>query len=124
MAFTHISLAELLRSKSLIVLFALITHYVLHSTEWDNSVFLLLRIWAVTFGGIAAITYMADQRADAISTTVQITATVTSLYFGVLVTSILLYRGFFHRLGKVGELASHLSLSFFIAFFHAIFILN
>lgn len=95
------ALGEHLRSKPVIAFLALATHYVLHTFEWDTRFHLILYSWALGFGGIALITFMTGQHAGAIAATVQMTATVASLYFSVLFTSILLHRGFFHRLRKV-----------------------
>ncbi|EMD97546.1 hypothetical protein COCC4DRAFT_203974 [Bipolaris maydis ATCC 48331] len=94
------ALGEHLRSKPVIAFLALATHYVLHTFEWDTRFHLILYSWALGFGGIALITFMTGQHAGAIAATVQMTATVASLYFSVLFTSILLHRGFFHRLRK------------------------
>lgn len=101
MASTYNALAELLQSKPFVSLLALVTHYILMSAEWDNAFDLVLRTWALAFGGIAAIIYLADRRTEAIATTVQTTAAIASLYFSVLITSVLIHRGFFHRLRKV-----------------------
>lgn len=116
MASTYHALAELLRSKPFIALLALVTHYIIHSTEWDNSFYLILRTWILAFGGIAATTYLACTSAGAIATTLRITATIASLYFSVLVTSILLHRVFLHRLRKVGDLARYHSFMFHLCF--------
>jgi hypothetical protein len=115
MASAFCTLVELLRSKPVVVFLALATHYVLHNTEWDNSFDMVLRVWAIAFGAVAALTYMTDQRAATIATTAWVTGTVASLYFGILVTSILIHRGVFHRLRKVCQRAAIRALSFCFA---------
>ena len=102
MASTYHALAELLRSKPLIAILALFTHYIAHSAEWESLCYLILRTWALAFGGIAAITYMA---VETLTATIQVTTMIASIYFSVLVTSVLLHRGLFHRLRKVCGLA-------------------
>ncbi|KAH8724657.1 cytochrome P450 [Phaeosphaeriaceae sp. PMI808] len=83
------------------VLLALATHYILHNGEWDNTFHVILAIWTVAFSGLAVTEYMYDPRVNSVNAVLRITATAASLYFGVLTTSILLHRGFFHRLRKI-----------------------
>jgi hypothetical protein len=96
-------LVELVQSKPLIASLALLTHYVLHSGEWDHSIPVFFNIWAIAFGGVAAIEYVANPRAKTVGSALQFTATVAALYFSTLVASVLLHRGFFHRLRKVSS---------------------
>ncbi|KAF1837964.1 cytochrome P450 [Decorospora gaudefroyi] len=98
MATTLTRLVELVRSKPFAASLALVTHYVLHSDEWENSFHVFLGIWTVAFGGIAVLEYVCDSRAQTLGLAIQITATAATIYFGTLATSILLHRVFFHRL--------------------------
>jgi|TARA_R110002003_G_scaffold68_15_gene6202 hypothetical protein len=93
---------ELAHHKPIFALLALATHYVLHKGEWDNKFHLFLGGWMVAFGGLAITEYAYDSRANTIGAALKVTATAAAVYFGVLMTSILLHRGFFHRLRKVG----------------------
>lgn len=101
MSSTFRALGDLLQSKPVIVYLALVTHYLLHIFDFTIAFYLVLRGWALAFAGLAAIIYTTGQHAGSIAATVQITATVASVYFSVLTASILIYRGFFHRLRKV-----------------------
>ncbi|CAO2656425.1 Nn.00g052280.m01.CDS01 [Neocucurbitaria sp. VM-36] len=92
---------EIAHNRLIIALLALVTHYVLHSGEWDNAFHIFLGIWTLAFGGIAAAEYMSDTQAKTIGSVVQVTATAAIIYFGTLTTSILLHRGFFHRLRRI-----------------------
>lgn len=101
MGSTFYALAELLRSKPLIALLALLTHYVLNIGEWDNKFHLVLITWVTAFGGTVALEYAADPEVNSVGTAIRITMTLAATYFSVLLTSMLLHRGFFHRLRKV-----------------------
>jgi predicted MFS family arabinose efflux permease len=103
MAATLYRVVELVQSKLLIASLALITHYILHNDEWDHSITVFFNIWVVAFGSVAAIEYVADPRAQTVGSALQSAATVAAIYFSALVTSILLHRGFFHRLRKVSS---------------------
>jgi hypothetical protein len=94
-------LIQLAHSKPVVALSALVTHYVLHNGEWDNTFHVFLGLWTAAFGGLAAAEYMYDSQANSISAAVKVAAGASAVYFGVLFTSILLHRGFFHRLRKV-----------------------
>lgn len=93
---------ELAHNKPIIALLALATHYILHNGEWDNAFHIILGVWTLAFGGM----YMYDVQAKTVGAVIQVTATAAALYFGTLATSILLHRGFFHRLRRVAP--SHL----------------
>lgn len=95
------ALAALLRSKSLIALLALFTHYILNIGEWDNKFHLVLITWATAFGGAVTIEYAADPEVNSVGAAVRISMMLAVTYFSVLLTSMLLHRGFFHRLRKV-----------------------
>lgn len=113
MSSTFSALSDFLQSKLVIVYLALATHYVLHIFDLTILPYLVLRWWALAFGGFAAIIYTTGQHAGSIAATMQITATVASVYFGVLSASILLHRGFFHRLRKFpGPLGARFSKAY------------
>ncbi|XP_014551263.1 hypothetical protein COCVIDRAFT_42393 [Bipolaris victoriae FI3] len=113
MSSTFSALGDLLQSKPVIVYLALITHYLLHIFDFTIAFYLVLRGWALAFAGLAAIIYTTGQHAGSIAATVQITATVASVYFSVLTASILIYRGFFHRLRKFpGPFGARLSKAY------------
>lgn len=118
MSSTFSALGDFLQSKLVIVYLALATHYVLHTFDLTILPYLVLRWWALAFGGFAAIIYTTGQHAGSIAATMQITATVASVYFGVLSASILLHRGFFHRLRKVCQ---HARITCFIFCFNVVF---
>jgi hypothetical protein len=104
----------LAHTKTVISLLALATHYILHSREWDNRFHYFLGLWLVSFSGLGAAEYLYDTEEKSISKAVQTTATAAAVYFGTLTASILIYRGFFHRLRRVRSnpsLHSHKSLT-------------
>jgi hypothetical protein len=86
-------------NKLVIGLFALVTHSVLHYGEWDNSLLPIFGGWILAFSGIAATAY--DAQTHGLGATLKTTLSAAVLYFGVLTTSILLHRGFLHRLRKI-----------------------
>ena len=90
----------LAHSKALIATLALATHYALHRSDWDNTFHTVIGIWAVAFGGIAIFEYVADGRTESLGVAVQLAARTATFYFAILIASILLHRGFFHRLRK------------------------
>ncbi|KAH6637784.1 cytochrome P450 [Boeremia exigua] len=92
---------EIAHSPPVLAFLALFTHLVLHRNEWDNHINLFIYAWLLGFGGIATAEYVLDPRANSIGAVVKVTATAAATYFGVLITSILIYRGFFHRLRKI-----------------------
>jgi hypothetical protein len=98
-----VSAVEFARSKPVVALLALTTHYILHNGEWDNDFHVFLGVWLVAFSGLATAEYASDSRANTIDAVMKTTASAGIVYFSVLVTSILLHRGFFHRLNKVRE---------------------
>ncbi|KAF1844083.1 cytochrome P450 [Cucurbitaria berberidis CBS 394.84] len=92
---------ELAHNKPIIILLALLTHHALHTGEWDNRFHIFLGIWTLAFSGIAASEYMSDERVKTVGAVIQVTATTAVIYFATLAASILLHRGFFHRLRKI-----------------------
>jgi cell shape-determining protein MreD len=91
---------ELAQSKTLIAILALLTHHALHRNDWDNAFHIVIGFWAIAFGGIAAFEYVVDTRADSLGVAIQHTAQTALFYLAVLIVSILLHRGLFHRLRK------------------------
>jgi hypothetical protein len=94
-------LVQLAHSKSFVALLALATHYIFHTTEWDNSLHIFFAIWTAAFGGLAVAAYGYGTQSTTISGALQTATSTAALYFSVLITSILLHRGFFHRLRTV-----------------------
>jgi hypothetical protein len=90
-------------TKPVIALSALATHYILHHGEWDNSLPSVFGAWGLAFSGLFAATYTAQTQGQMHTSGSALRATMHAavLYFGVLITSILLHRGFFHRLRNV-----------------------
>lgn len=92
---------QLAHNKTIFSLLALATHFVLYKGEWDNRFHYFLGLWLVSFGGLATAEYLYDAEAKSVATVAQITASAAAVYFSTLVASILLHRGFFHRLRRV-----------------------
>jgi hypothetical protein len=91
----------LVRSKPVFVSLALCTHYILHSGEVDYYTRAFLVTWCLGFSGIAAAEYRFDPQARTLTAAIQITAIAAIVYFSTLTASVLIYRGFFHRLHRV-----------------------
>lgn len=92
---------ELAHNKPFFAAIALVTHYILHNGEWDNSFHIFLGLWTLAFGGVATAEYLYDARVKTIGAVISVTAGMAAVYFGTLITSILLHRGFFHRLRRI-----------------------
>jgi hypothetical protein len=90
----------LIRSKPLAAGLGLVSHFVLNNGEWDHTSHLVGAFWIVAFGALGAVEYKLDPSVQSIIGAIQIVGTVAAVYFGSLVTSILIYRAFFHRLRK------------------------
>ena len=90
----------LIHSKPLAAGLGLVSHFVLNNGEWDHVTHLVGAFWIVAFGALGAIECRLDPRVQSIIGAIQIVGTVAAIYFGSLVTSILIYRAFFHRLRK------------------------
>lgn len=93
--------AQFVQSKPSAVFLALVTHYVLYNSEWDNGFHVFLGAWMVAFSGVLATEYIYDEHIKSVGAAAQVMATVAAVYFGTLTTSILIHRGFFHRLRRV-----------------------
>jgi hypothetical protein len=96
-------LVEIAHSKPAVAVLALATHYILHSGEWDNAFHIVLGVWAVAFGGLTVAEYLYSSNVNTLGSAMRASTTVALVYFGVFFTSILLHRGFFHRLRNVSE---------------------
>lgn len=99
-AITPYGIMELAHSKTLIASLALATHYALHRSDWDNTFHTVIGVWTVAFGGIATLEYVADTSTKSLGVAIQLAARTATFYFAILIASILLHRGFFHRLRK------------------------
>jgi hypothetical protein len=96
-----ISPEVIIHNKPAFAVLALATHYVLHSGEWDNDSHIFLGVWTITFSGVAVLKYVSQPDAANLRDPIIIAASAAAVYFGTLITSIILHRGFFHRLKKV-----------------------
>jgi uncharacterized membrane protein len=94
---------ELAHIRPFIALLAIATHYILHNGEWDNSLDVFFGIWMVAFISLIAMVYGCDPKASTIGAAVWAATSIAALYFSVLTISILLHRGFFHRLRTVSN---------------------
>jgi hypothetical protein len=94
-------LTELAHNKPFVALLALATHYILHNGEWDNSLHVFFGTWMVAFGGLVVTEYGYDPQVSTMGTAVMAATSVAALYLSILTISILLHRGFFHRLHTV-----------------------
>lgn len=109
----HLFQADVLaHSKPVFAFLALGTHWILHNGEWDNSFHAVIAIWLLFFGGIATAEYVSDPRITTVGAAVGVAATAAAVYFSTLVTSIILHRGFFHRLRKVSHCSPVLTKGF------------
>jgi hypothetical protein len=100
---------ELANNKPIIALSALATHSVLHHGEWDNSLHIIFGAWILGFGGLLATTY--NSQTHSIGAALKVTMNTAALYFSILIASILLHRGFLHRLRNVRDIVSILYLT-------------
>ncbi|CBX98473.1 hypothetical protein LEMA_P098820.1 [Plenodomus lingam JN3] len=87
--------------KTIVAGLALATHSVLYQGEWDNEFHFVLGIWMLALGGLAAAEYMYNPHISTIGAALQITGVTAAVYMGVLITAILIYRIFFHRLRHI-----------------------
>ncbi len=94
-------LVELVNNKPVFGALALVTHHVLHSAEWDLMAHVILGYWTAFFGACTAAEYMYDRRVKSLGQAIGYTSVSAAIYFGTLIASTLIHRGFFHRLGKV-----------------------
>ncbi|KAF2869050.1 cytochrome P450 [Massariosphaeria phaeospora] len=103
-------LDELIRSNYFVALLGLISHYVLNHGEWDKWTHILLPSWVLAFGALAVVEYFFNPYMQSLFQVVRITSGIAIVYFGSLLTSMLVYRGMFHPLGKFpGPFLSRLS---------------
>lgn len=92
---------QVTRSPPVLAVLALLTHLILHQSEWDNHLHIWIVIWLLGLGSIATVECIQDPRFHSISTVVKVTTTAAVWYFGVLTASTLTHRVLFHRLRKV-----------------------
>ena len=95
---------ELLHSRRLAAALGLLSHYALNNGEWDQSSHLLATVPPVVFCILALVGYLVDPQIDSIATALQVTLVTAAVYLGTLISSILVYRAFFHRLRDVSSL--------------------
>ncbi|KAF1956545.1 cytochrome P450 [Byssothecium circinans] len=86
-------------SKPLAAALGLLSHAVLNQGEWDGMAHLLL-FSPVPFSTLVAAEYLLDSRATSLVAALKLASATTAVYLATLVASILIYRGFFHRLRK------------------------
>jgi hypothetical protein len=91
----------LIHSKPLAAGLGLVSHFVLNNGEWDHTAHLVAVFWIVAFSALGTVSYILDPSVQSIIGALRIVSTAAAVYFGSLVTSILIYRAFFHRLRKV-----------------------
>ncbi|KAJ4348230.1 uncharacterized protein N0V89_009602 [Didymosphaeria variabile] len=96
-------MADLFRSKAVAAALGLLTHFVANSGEWDHHAHLLVSGGPLLFGALVAFEYVADPLVGSYSQAFQVVATAAAVYLGTLTASIIIYRAYFHRLGKVLE---------------------
>ncbi|KAF2129891.1 cytochrome P450 [Dothidotthia symphoricarpi CBS 119687] len=92
---------ELVHNKALVAALGLFTHYILYASEWDTEIPRFLATWLLAFGGIAAAEYTYNPHVNTVGDVFVITSTTAAIYFGALSASVLIYRGFFHRLRNI-----------------------
>ena len=95
------SSVQVARSPPVLAVLALLTHLLLHRSEWDNHVHIWVVIWLLGFGSVATVECLQDPRFHSIGTVVKVTTTAVFWYFSVLTASTLAHRVLFHRLRKV-----------------------
>ncbi|KAF2752115.1 cytochrome P450 [Sporormia fimetaria CBS 119925] len=109
-------MAGFLTRNEVAVLSALATHALLNRFTLDRYSHLVLLAWIAAFGSVAA----GEWRADAgFRKALQDTAKIACVYFVTLLTSVMVYRGLFHRLRKfpgpfLPRLSKWFSLSYVI----------
>lgn len=94
------SSAQVARSPPVLAVLALLTHLILHQSEWDNHFHIWIVIWLLSFGSVATVECIQDPRVHSIGSVVKVTTTAVVWYFGVLTASTLTHRVLFHRLRK------------------------
>ncbi|KAF2278282.1 cytochrome P450 [Westerdykella ornata] len=94
------SVAQLIHTTYAPVALGLLSHLVLNNGEWDHKSHILSSAWATAFAVVATIDYLANPLGQSISGAVAVAGHFFAVYFASLVSSILIYRAFFHRLRK------------------------
>lgn len=88
-------------SKPVAAGLALATHFFLQQGEWDNDFHHVLRVWTLAFGGLATAQYMYNPHVSSVGAALWTATVPVAVYLGVLTTSIVIYRTFFHRLRHI-----------------------
>jgi hypothetical protein len=78
----------------------LLSHMILRRGEWDHSSHILCYFYVFAFVALTALEYMLDPLVDSVWQALCISGSAASIYAATLLTSIFLYRAFFHRLRK------------------------
>ncbi|KAF2732787.1 cytochrome P450 [Polyplosphaeria fusca] len=88
---------DFMHNKQIWIALGVITHQIISSYESDHTFHIILPAWALfwTSSGVVEYTTGPSQSALEVLSTVGSSA---ALYFGALISSILIYRAFFHRL--------------------------
>jgi hypothetical protein len=92
---------ELIRSRPLVAGLGLFTHYILNNGEWEHKSHLIASGWIVAFIITTTYEWIFDPQVISIFQAFQVSGTAAGIYMGTLLTSLLIYRAFFHRLKRV-----------------------
>ena len=95
---------EIIRSKSLMACIGLLSHVFYMRGHHDNKGLRYLKIYSIAFMAMALVEYSTDKRVHTIFEALSVTMTAASVHFVAMTSSIMIYRGFFHRLAKVNNL--------------------
>lgn len=98
-----IRVVDLAHSKPAVAVLALASHYVLANGEWDNTFHLILGTWVLAFTGLTMADYLYGSQAHTLGDALKTSTAAALVYFAVFFASILLHRGFFHRLRNVSR---------------------
>ncbi|KAF2685629.1 cytochrome P450 [Lentithecium fluviatile CBS 122367] len=91
---------QLMHNEPLAVALGLLSHYALNNGEWDHSSHLFVVFSPLVFCALVVTEYALDPQVMSVVAALQVTATIVAVYLGTLISSILIYRAFFHRLRK------------------------
>lgn len=91
---------ELSSSKTCAAGLGLATHLILKNGDWDHTAHKILYAWGVGIVAISTVGYTFDHNIASMGHAIQVYSSIVAVYFGVLLTSILIYRAFFHRLNR------------------------
>ncbi|KAF2734670.1 cytochrome P450 [Polyplosphaeria fusca] len=103
-------MGDLIRSKPLAAALGVASHFILGKGEWDHSSHLVALTWAGAFAAITTVEYLADPQVQSIFEALLVTVMASAVYFAALISVLLVYRAFFHRLRKFpGPFSARLS---------------